>query len=399
MSAYVQVPLGEICTVNPRAPRGAYPEDTVVSFVPMAAVDEEEGAIAHPEDRPIRSVSKGYTAFEEGDVLFAKITPCMENGKAALARDLTNGIGRGSTEFHILRPGERVLGEYIYYLVRQPKFRDEAKRTFAGTAGQQRVPKQFLENTLVPLPPLDEQRRIVGILNRAAKIERLRAQAADRLREFIPALFVRMFGDPVENPMGWTVEPLGSLIERGPQNGLYRPKSQYGSGTPILRIDSFREGNVTDPSVWQRVRLDGPTVNKFALVEGDIVINRVNSRPFLGKSAIIPRISEIAVFESNMMRLNVHAGRILPGFLISMLQIDSVRSELCVSAKDAINQSSINQTDVSRLSTIVPPLDLQRRYIQIDAKARAACAVAESSWRTSSTLSASLMNRLLDRAV
>ena len=67
----------------------------------------------------------------------------------------------------------------------------------------------------VPLPPLDEQRQIVGILNRAAKIERLRAQAADRLREFIPALFVKMFGDPVENPMGWIVEPLGNLVERG----------------------------------------------------------------------------------------------------------------------------------------------------------------------------------------
>ena len=66
MNAHVQVPLGEICTVNPRAPRGAYPENTVVSFVPMAAVDEELGAIAHPEDRPIRAVSKGYTAFEEG---------------------------------------------------------------------------------------------------------------------------------------------------------------------------------------------------------------------------------------------------------------------------------------------------------------------------------------------
>ena len=134
-----------------------------VSFVPMAAVNEQLGTITHREERPIAAVSKGYTAFEEGDVLFAKITPCMENGKVALARDLTNGIGRGSTEFHILRPSDRVLGEYIYYFVRQPSFRAEAKRNFTGTAGQQRIPKEFLENTLIPFPPLDEQRRIAGI--------------------------------------------------------------------------------------------------------------------------------------------------------------------------------------------------------------------------------------------
>ena len=90
--------------------------------------------------------------------MFDKITPCMENGKAALARDLTNGVGRGSTEFHILRPGHRVHGEYIYHFIRQPNFREEARRNFIGTAGQQRVPKSFLESTLVPLPSLDEQR-------------------------------------------------------------------------------------------------------------------------------------------------------------------------------------------------------------------------------------------------
>ena len=147
MNAYPQVPLGEICTINPRSARAADSDDTVVSFVPMAAINEVRGAISIREDRPLAGLSKGYTTFEEGDVLFAKITPCMENGKAALARNLTNGIGRGSTEFYVLRPSDQVLGEYIYYFVRQPNFREEARRNFTGTAGQQRVPKQFMENS------------------------------------------------------------------------------------------------------------------------------------------------------------------------------------------------------------------------------------------------------------
>ena len=179
MSAYPLVPLGEICAINPRTKRTAIPEeDTLVSFVPMAAVDERFGMITVHEDRRLMDVSKGFTAFEDGDVLFAKITPCMENGKAALARNLTNGVGRGSTEFYVLRPSDKVLGEYVYHFVRQPRFREKAKRHFTGTAGQQRVPKLFMENVPIPLPPIDKQRHISDIMNRISYIEHLHATAS-----------------------------------------------------------------------------------------------------------------------------------------------------------------------------------------------------------------------------
>ena len=190
MSTGVHVPLGEICTVNPRARRHACSEDTVVTFVPMAAVDPRTGAIAVREDRRLAEVSKGFTAFEDGDVLFAKITPCMENGKAALARDLTNGIGRGSTEFYVLRPGHRVLGEYIWHFVRQPRFREAAKRCFTGTAGQQRVPKAFVENAqrkinlnvlrelTIPTPPLHLQCRYAETLEAVRAAARVRESSA-----------------------------------------------------------------------------------------------------------------------------------------------------------------------------------------------------------------------------
>ena len=137
-------------------------------------------------------------------------------------------------------------------------------------------------------------------------------------------------------------------------------------------------------------------MKKYALVEDYIVINRVNSRPFLGKSAIIPKIDEPAVFESNMMRMRLDSNRILPRFLISMLQLEPIRSRLCLNAKDAINQSSINQADVRELLVIVPPLDVQRRYTQIMETARSTVASAESGSRTASELSAALMSRVLE---
>lgn len=109
--------LSAVCEINPRH-SGELGDEKNVTFVPMAAVDEQVGAITAPETRAYGEVRTGYTHFEENDVLFAKITPCRENGKAAIARDLTNGLGCGSTEFFVLRSKGDVLPEYIYYLVR-----------------------------------------------------------------------------------------------------------------------------------------------------------------------------------------------------------------------------------------------------------------------------------------
>ena len=191
--------LGDICTINPRINRSEFPEnDTLVSFVPMAAVDGRFGAITIHEERPLVEVSKGFTSFEDGDVLFAKITPCMENGKVALARNLTNGIGCGSTEFYVLRPSDRVLDEYIYHFVRRARFREEAKRNFTGTAGQQRVPKSFMENALIPLPSLTEQRRFASVVNRSARATAIASAASKATSALTASLMDRLLdGSPV----------------------------------------------------------------------------------------------------------------------------------------------------------------------------------------------------------
>jgi type I restriction enzyme S subunit len=160
---WVWTTLGEICQVNPRM---AFPEqftdETPVNFVPMAAVDDVKGAIVAPEVRPIGEIWKGYKRFAESDVIFAKITPCMENGKAAIASNLVNDIGLGSTEFHVLRPSNAVLPHWIYHFVRQSSFRGDAAAKMTGTAGQLRVPTLFMEEASIPLAPLPEQRRIVA---------------------------------------------------------------------------------------------------------------------------------------------------------------------------------------------------------------------------------------------
>jgi len=228
------LPLADVCEINPRLPREhGLADETPVSFVPMAAVDELSGAILDRQSRKFGEVRKGYTCFQNNDVLFAKITPCMENGKAAIASDLLGGVGFGSTEFHVLRANEALVApEWLFYFMRREQFRREAKRNFTGTAGQQRVPASFLSNVQIPVPPLDEQRRIVDLLSRAGGIIRLRREVQKKASEIIPALFLDMFGDPTTNPKRWPQQRLGELV------------AFLSGGTPSKQREEFWTGDL-----------------------------------------------------------------------------------------------------------------------------------------------------------
>lgn len=181
-----EVSILEVCTLNPSLSRDERPSDNpLVSFVPMSAVDERQGVIASAEQRPFSDVQKDYTPFRNGDVLFAKVTPCMENGKAAIAEGLSNGLGFGSTEFHVLRPNTQlVLPEYVFHFIRQPWFREQAAASFVGTGGLQRVPPGFFKRVKLPLPPLPEQQRIVELLREAdLRPFQVAADKAEELRQ------------------------------------------------------------------------------------------------------------------------------------------------------------------------------------------------------------------------
>lgn len=168
---WIWTTLGEVCDINPRAALSLN-LDAEVSFVPMAAVEEETGRLDASTVRTLSAVRKGYTPFEENDVLFAKITPCMENGKVALATGLSNGVGFGSTEFVVFRTLGGILPRYVLYFLIQPAFRRSAQRQMTGVVGQKRVPTNWLTKHAIPLPPIREQEEIVSRLDRLfAKIE------------------------------------------------------------------------------------------------------------------------------------------------------------------------------------------------------------------------------------
>lgn len=161
-SHWETVRLGDICELNPRKSEVKDFEGDV-SFVPMAVVSETDMYFSVQEQRPLKEVYTGYTYFRDDDVLLAKVTPCFENGKSGLAKNLENGIGFGSSEFFVLRANpEKVLPEYIYYIISSNRFITEGTPQMTGTGGLRRLTKDFVLNYPVSLPPLDEQRRIVS---------------------------------------------------------------------------------------------------------------------------------------------------------------------------------------------------------------------------------------------
>lgn len=170
-SGWKWVRLLEILEVNPPKEKIDAPDDQICSFVPMAAVSDVTGEIIEIEERKFSDVKRGYTLFKDRDIIFAKITPCMENGKSAIVRGMKNGFAYGSTEFYVLRISKHINEELIYFLVRSRNFRAEAKRVMTGAVGQQRVPKKFIEDYLFPLPPKMEQKKIVSLINSLFKKE------------------------------------------------------------------------------------------------------------------------------------------------------------------------------------------------------------------------------------
>ncbi len=154
--------IQEVADVNPRLKKEGIPDNLAVSFVPMPSVGAGDGSIDVSQSRVFSDVKKGYTAFQEGDVLFAKITPCMENGKMTVVPMVINGYGFGSTEFHVLRPKPGISAKYLYHFISSKDFRSKAERYMTGAVGQKRVSATYLKEHSIPVAPLEQQESIVA---------------------------------------------------------------------------------------------------------------------------------------------------------------------------------------------------------------------------------------------
>lgn len=345
----------DVCQLNPRKNEvNGYPDTLEVTFVPMSAVDEVSGMIVFPQIRKLADVRKGYTYFAEGDVVFAKITPCMENGKSAIARGLRNGIGFGTTEFHVLRAGSLVTAEWLHLLVRSKDFRDGAQANMCGAAGQQRVPIRFLENVEIPIPPLAEQRRIVAwieeLTRRVEEARRLRREAVTKTLAFIPSFWGRLF-DLAERK-GWKKATLGNknisaiIMGQSPEGSSY---NRDGKGVPLLNGPTEFGAEHPTPMQWttQPTRL---------CKEGDILFcvrgSTTGRMNWADRQYCIGRgIAAIRPNENNC----------LPKFLYAFIQ---TQSNAVLHYGEGGVFPNFNKDQLAAMEIPLLPIDEQRRIVQ-----------------------------------
>ena len=363
---------------------GSAPDESKSVYPVLRSTNIQDGKLIvdNPALRTLPENTVEKYLLVKGDILVTTSSGSSRLlGKNAIIEELpmNNGKYVFSNFTWRLRPAASyVIPKFLYYYLNSPTARTELERIQSTTSGLRNLNTKLYLAQQVPLPPLSEQRRIVEILDQAERIRRLRADADSKAERILPALFIKMFGDPAANPRRLPTIELGEVISEGPQNGLYKPASSYGKGTKILRIDGFYSGEVSNLDSLKRLKASPEEITKYGLEESDIVVNRVNSEEYLGKSAIIPALSEPVVFESNMMRFTVDTSQVLPEFVVAHLQTSFTRAEILSKAKRAINQASINQQDVRSLTILLPLLADQERFAIASSKIRALLARSES---------------------
>lgn len=363
---WAEVAIGDVVEVNPRKDV-ALAEDAVVSFVPMAAVDEVSGTITRAINRPYYEVARGFTQFRDQDVIFAKITPSMENGKSAVARDLSNGVGLGSTEFHVLRTSDAIEPDYLWRFIRQQSFRDNAQGVMTGAVGQQRVPADYLRAHRIPLPPLVEQRRIIvkigGLCDRLTRartelkcIPSLVARYKERLIDM--ALTGALEGESADRSE-FEIRPFSHVIDSTFYGPRFAKKAYTTAGIPTIRTTDFDDdGNIALRSP-PTVQVSERDFAKWALVDGDVLVTRTGS---IGKCAVYSSAIGPALPSAYLIRVRLNKQLMRPKFALLFLRSASGQRQLGAGIT-AVAQPNINAKVIESLELPIPTVQVQDRII------------------------------------
>ena len=373
--------LSAIAEINPgaRIPKEITGSDEV-SFIPMSDVSESGDWITR-QTRPLRSVTAGFTAFEEGDVLVAKITPCLENGKGAHAQGLRNGIGFGSTEFHVLRARSGVEPRFVFHITQSRRFRQAAERQMVGSAGQQRVQRQFFDEFLVRDFSQNEQRAIAQILDTLdtaireteALIDKLKAVKQGLLHDLLtrgidtnghlrppqneaPQLYK-------ESPLGWIPREwelstvgvefeiqLGKMLDAQKNSGAMKPYL----GNKAVQWDRI------DPNEVQQMALSIADMERFRLRPGDLLVCEGGD---VGRAAIWEEQLDECYYQKALHRL-----RPVNGFstrlMLELLRYWMGRDVLF----EYISKTSIAHFTQEKFASVplpVPSTDEQNRLVSV----------------------------------
>jgi type I restriction enzyme, S subunit len=367
--------MPDIADINPPGFARDPVDNEHISFVPMQAVEAMTGHLDLSQRRPWCDVRKGYTRFQDGDVLFAKITPCMENGKVTVAKNLVGGLGAGSTEFHVIRPSATVLPDYVRLFLLQESFRREARARMTGTAGQLRVPTAFLEETLIPLPPLGEQHRLIEAIDTYfARLDEAEATLArvkrnlNRYRASVlqAAVDGHLLGQRARPnvtgirvlPEGWHWTNLAELKEFSLYGPRFSSDAYSDDGVFIVRTSDVSEGGRIDLTRAPRIRLSMGDYEKFRLVRGDLLVTRTGS---IGTVALYDD-SVRAIPGAFLIQYRLSAPLITAKYCLFFLESPQAQARLKTGAA-GVGRPNLNAPTIESIPIPLPPPNEQAAIV------------------------------------
>lgn len=359
---------------------------TTVSFLPMEAIGDD-GSLDLARERAVADVENGYTYFRDDDVTIAKITPCFENGKGAVMRGLTNGVGFGTTELIVVRPArDAASGEFLHFLFNTPAFRQLGESHMYGAGGQKRVPEAFVRDFTMALPCVAEQAQIARFLDREtakldaliAEQERLIALLKEKRQAVISHAVTRGLNpDAAMKPSG--VEWLGEVpahwdvmrvkhivrsLEQGwsPQCDSFPVETADEWG--VLKVGCVNGGRF-DPAENKRLPDDLQPVPELALRTGDLLVSRANTRDLVGSAAVVCEDHSNLLLCDKLYRLRLDSAQCDPRFLAYFLLTGEARGQIELEATGAsASMVNIGQSTIMELAFAVPPLAEQVEVVE-----------------------------------
>jgi len=372
--------------VNPsRSEVNGLRDDTEVSFVPMESVCEY-GGLRLDQTRSLADVATGYTHFRDGDVVVAKITPCFENGKGSIAEGLTNGLGFGTTELHVLRPLAPLDKAFLFYLTISHPFRSIGTAYMYGAGGQKRVPDDFVRDFRHPIPPLDEQHGIVQFLDRETAridvvIEKKRRQI-ELLHEKRAALISRAVTKgldpnvPMKDsglewlghiPTHWRIRrfrfDLRSMEQGWSPQCENSPAELHEWG--VLKVGCVN-GTEFNEAEHKRLPDDLEPLPSYEIKPGDILMSRANTTELLGRAVLVRVVRPRLMLCDKLYRMRIDPSSLDPEFLVFAFGSHASRYQFERDATGAsASMKNIGQDTIKALLLPRPSITEQREIVRI----------------------------------
>jgi len=353
--------IDQVCDVNPPKDISRF-KGMEVSFIPMDAVSTTG------EVDVSRTISgdgvKNYSVFQNRDVLFAKITPCMENGKGGIVDDLKNGFGAGSTEFIVIRPDEQnVISEWIQLFLSQSSYRLECKNHMTGSAGQKRVPPTFIAGTVIPVPSVDEQRRIVFRIeemfseldNSVSTLQKTKEQLAVYRQASITSAYPVMTKENTKKLS--EISDITGGITKG--RDLKQAETIFLS---YLRVANVQNGFL-DLTEIKEIELKADEKEKYLLKKGDVLYTEGGDRDKLGRGTVWNEEIPDCVHQNHVFRARVDKSIAIPEYVAYWSMGSYARTYFFRKGKQTVNLASINKTVLSNLELPIPDLATQEKVL------------------------------------